>query len=105
MVVEPLSGSGNADIIFTSKGVFCDKAFEGFSYDPLITQYDMITLDGNKLNIGKTDFKNKDVNLVELYDLIQELSELAPKENSVETQNTQYAPYKETYYIESEYED
>jgi hypothetical protein len=94
-------GIGNADLVFTTEGLFCDKVFTGLSDSPAIIEYSQVGLDNNKLKIGEDNYRNKEVDLFVLYDLIQDLAEMAATINASGTQNTQYISYKKTYMIES----
>lgn len=104
VLVNDSLGIGNIDLIFTTDGLFCDKAFTSFSDSPAIIEYSQIQLDNNKLIIGTENYKNKEANIGALYDLIQELAELVSSTNSTTTQNTQYTSYNETIMIESNYD-
>lgn len=81
VLVDKSFGFGNMDIVFTTDGVICDKAFIGFSESPKIVTYNQITGDNNKLEIGGDSYKNKEIKMFALYNLIQELSEMSASIN------------------------
>lgn len=99
-LVDNSLGIRNTDLVFTTDGLFCDKAFT----TPVIVAYNQIELDNNKLKIGDEKYKNKEVNLIALSDLIQELAEMAASLNTSGTKDTQYISYNEPYMIESNYD-
>lgn len=100
VLVDNSMGIGNTDLIFTIDGIFCDKAFTGFAEQPVIVEYNKIVFDNNKLSIGTDIYKNREVNLFALDDLIQELAEMSASLNVSTMQDTQYISYNKTYLIE-----
>lgn len=105
VLVDNSLGIGNPDLVFTTEGLFCDKAFTCLTDSPVIVEYSKVELDNNKLKIGTDNYKNKEVNLFALFDLIQEMAEMATTINASGTQNTQYISYNDTYMIESSTND
>ena len=77
-----------------------DKAFTGLNENPDIIPYKKINSDNNKLDIDGESYKNKEINMLALFDLIQELAELSA---SINPENVQadYFSYNNAYMIET----
>ena len=100
VLVDESIGVGKIDFIFTTEGIILDKAFTGFNETPNIIPYKKINNDNNKLDINGESYKNKEINMFALFDLIQELAELSASINP-ENAPAGYLSYKDTYLIES----
>ena len=103
VLVDESFGVGKIDLIFTTEGIILDKAFTGFNENPDIIQYKKINSDNNKLDINGESYKNKEINMFALFDLIQELAELSASINP-ENLPAGYLSHNDTYLIES-YDD
>ena len=103
MLVDETFGVGKTALIFTTEGIILDKAFTGFNEVPDIIPYKKINNDNNKLDIGGESYRNKEINMFTLFDLIQELAELSASINP-ENAPAGYLSYNDTYLIES-YDD
>lgn len=77
VLVDDSFGVGKTDLVFTTEGIFCDSTSTGFSFNPNITAYSAVTNENNRLNIGTDRYKSGGVNIIALYNLIQELSQQA----------------------------
>lgn len=81
-VIEGDSNIGKSDLIFTIEGVFVDKIWTGFSDNPVVTPYNDVEYRKGKLYLGKDKFSHQDINMNQLYDMIQRLSAIASEYNS-----------------------
>lgn len=100
MLVDESFGIGKTDIFFSTEGVILDKGFVGFDENPAIIPYKKINSDNNKLDIDGESYKNKEINMFALFDLIQELAELSASINS-ENMPVGYLSNNEVYMLES----
>ncbi|MCM1162017.1 MAG: hypothetical protein NC412_12440 [Roseburia sp.] len=91
-------GMGIYDLIFTTDGIVVDKLWAGFTGTSKITFYDSIELneDGEGLKIGTEIYRNKSVDINELYNLIQDLVQIASEAdiNSKKSGSERYLQYK-----------
>lgn len=104
VLVDDSIGLGNMDLVFTTGGIICDKAFTGISDSPVIIEYSKIIDENNRLVLGEEIYKNKEVNLIALYDLIQEFAEMASVINTVGSQSERYLSYNNEHLIEGDSE-
>ena len=80
VLVDESLGIGKIGIVFLIDGIILDKGFVGFTENPTIISYEKIS--GNKkLDIDGKQYKNKEINMNALYDMIQELAELSASIN------------------------
>lgn len=100
VLVDESFGIGKTDIVFSTEGVILDKGFVGFNENPAIIPYKKINSDNNKLDIDGESYKNKEINMFALFDLIQELAELSASINS-ENMPVGYLSNNEVYMLES----
>lgn len=80
VIVDDSINIGQSDLIFTIDGVFMDKTMTGFSENPAVTPYNDVEYRNGKLYMGKDKkekYSHKDINMNQLYDLIQKLSSIA----------------------------
>lgn len=84
---------GKMDLVFTVDGIICDKAFTGFNDSPAVVEYRLVTDENNRLNFGEDVYKSKDIKMVALYDLIQELAEMVLVVDNSDGQNGRYISY------------
>lgn len=71
----------NVDLIFTTEGVFLDKALTAFNESPLVALYNEVDFKNGKLYLEKDTYSHKDINMNQLYDLIQQLSAVSSENN------------------------
>lgn len=100
VLVDESFGIEKTDIVFSTEGVILDKGFVGFNENPAIIPYKKINSDNNKLDIDGESYKNKEINMFALFDLIQELAELSASINS-ENMPVGYLSNNEVYMLES----
>lgn len=78
------------DLVFTVDGIICDKTFTGFSDSPTVVEYGVVTDDNNRLNFGEDSYKSKDIDMVALFDLIQDLAEMVSSVDNSDNMNDRY---------------
>lgn len=81
---------GKMDLVFTVDGIICDKTLTGFSDSPTVVEYRLATDENNRLNFGEDSYKSKDIDMVALYDLIQELAEMISVVDNSDNMNDRY---------------
>lgn len=81
---------GKMDLVFTVDGIICDKTFTGFSDSPTVVEYRLVTDENNRINFGEDSYKSKDIDMVALYDLIQELAEMVSVVDNSDNINDRY---------------
>lgn len=91
------------DLIFTTEGIICDDVFTGWSANPKVVKYADISNDNDGLKIGDAVYKNKGINMMALFDLIQEFAEMASEISESESTRESYIETQSPYRIEGEY--
>lgn len=92
---------GKMDLVFTTDGIICNKVFTGIFDDELdIIAYNEFDQEGEGLAFRKDIYVNKEVNMVELNKLIQDLAEMVAKANTDDDQ-VRSLPYNEVRMIEA----
>lgn len=100
VLVDKSFGVGKMDIIFTTEGIILDQAFTGLNENPEIIPYKIINSVNNKLDINGESYKNKEINMISLFDLIQELAEVSASINPGNSP-AGYLSYNEVYMLEA----
>lgn len=75
---------GKSNLIFTSRGIILEEMFTGLTICPAEIKYADITCDNGGLNLGGKIYKNKNLNIELLYEIIQELTAMKKEKDSSE---------------------